>query len=320
MASLFRTGAPPALGQRARGSRQHAPPRRPSLHRVAAIDPPATFSPGSSSEQHPEAPPGGEPELEQQLVVQELDEAQEGLLKWMLFLDGDQQEADLEAGEGPDEVEDAEYADMFDEVEAMLEETEATFKVGEKVYGTVYEVDDDGAYVEIGAKSAGFVPLSECSLGKLKTVSGRWDGRGGAWGALGSPRRRHCSPWPPPTQPLEVLRPGMKREFVVAEEEDEYGETILSMAAIEVRDARACVRACACWVSRRSGGLLSFCCCVIGVRVRACVCSRVRVRSRACALARMLCARMCVWCICGHLSSGDAAADEAQHVGSPPPR
>jgi hypothetical protein len=36
-------------------------------------------------------------------------------------------------------------------------------------------------------------------------------------------------------QPLEVLRPGMVREFIVAEEEDEYGEIILSLAAIEVR-------------------------------------------------------------------------------------
>ena len=35
-------------------------------------------------------------------------------------------------------------------------------------------------------------------------------------------------------QPMEVLRPGMKREFVVAEDEDEYGEIILSLAAIEM--------------------------------------------------------------------------------------
>jgi hypothetical protein len=36
-------------------------------------------------------------------------------------------------------------------------------------------------------------------------------------------------------QPLEVLRPGMQRTFVVVEEEDEYGEIILSLAALEVR-------------------------------------------------------------------------------------
>jgi small subunit ribosomal protein S1 len=43
-------------------------------------------------------------------------------------------------------------------------------------------------------------------------------------------------------QPLEVLRPGMRREFVVVEPEDEYGEIILSLAALEVR---ARPRACA---------------------------------------------------------------------------
>jgi hypothetical protein len=36
-------------------------------------------------------------------------------------------------------------------------------------------------------------------------------------------------------QPYEVLRVGMKREFVVVDEEDEYGQTILSLAAAEVR-------------------------------------------------------------------------------------
>eukprot|EP00967_Tisochrysis_lutea_P122977 scaffold204083_cov17-Tisochrysis_lutea.AAC.1 len=36
-------------------------------------------------------------------------------------------------------------------------------------------------------------------------------------------------------QPYEVLRVGMTREFVVVDEEDEYGQTILSLAAMEVR-------------------------------------------------------------------------------------
>jgi hypothetical protein len=111
-----------------------------------------------------------DPELEQSLAVHELDAAQEDLLKWMLFLDSDQQEKDLDEMEDLEEVGDEEYAELYDEVETLLEESEASFKVGDKVYGTVYEVDDDGAYVEIGAKSAGFVPLIECSLGKLKTV------------------------------------------------------------------------------------------------------------------------------------------------------
>lgn len=39
-------------------------------------------------------------------------------------------------------------------------------------------------------------------------------------------------PW---LQPLEVLRVGMKREFMVVEDEDEYDQVILSLAAQEVR-------------------------------------------------------------------------------------
>ncbi len=35
-------------------------------------------------------------------------------------------------------------------------------------------------------------------------------------------------------QPLEVLRVGIKREFVVVDPEDEYGQTVLSLAAQEV--------------------------------------------------------------------------------------
>ncbi|KAI8468426.1 MAG: plastid/chloroplast ribosomal protein S1 [Monoraphidium minutum] len=205
MAYSLRTGALPCAGSQARRAQAVRPlqQRNTGARRlsVAAIDQPTTAEP---SEQQPEALSVDDPELEQALAVQELDDAQEGLLKWMLFLDSDAQEADLDAVEDLEEVGDEEYAELYDEVETMLEESEASFKVGDKVYGTVYEVDEDGAYVEIGAKSAGFVPLSECSLGKLKT-------------------------------PLEVLRPGMKREFVVAEDEDEYGEIILSLAAIEAQ-------------------------------------------------------------------------------------
>ena len=198
---------------RAGGRRCGNAPRPPLLHRVAAIDQPAI-----SSEQHAAGLLGGEaPELEQQLAVHSLDEAQEGLLKWMLFLDSDQQEADLEAGEGPEDPGDEEYADIFDDVEAILEEGEVTFKVGETVYGTVYEVDDDGAYVEIGAKAAGFVPTVECSLGRVKSVR-HLGARGGPAGAGrtaaasaaarlcgGRPRLRSDSPptesAPPPPAP-----------------------------------------------------------------------------------------------------------------------
>jgi hypothetical protein len=52
-------------------------------------------------------------------------------------------------------------------------------------------------------------------------------------------------------QPLEVLRPGMQREFIVAEEEDEYGEVVLSLAAIEVSST----------LTRVTGSCCCCCCC-----------------------------------------------------------
>jgi small subunit ribosomal protein S1 len=139
--------------------------------------------------------------------IEELDAAQEELLSWMLFWDNAAQEKDLDEMQDYEELTDniPEDPQLEEEIEAMIDEaSEVNLRPGEKVMGTVYEVDEDGAYVEIGAKSAGFVPLAECSLARLKS-------------------------------PLEVLRPGMQREFIVAEEEDEYGEIILSLAAIEAQ-------------------------------------------------------------------------------------
>ena len=182
-------GAAPLLGgqprvKHAASVRQQRPftnggsgSRKLTLKRVAAVEP-ATFQPDGTA-----AASGGghslvDAEQEQQLAVQELDMAQEGLLKWMLFLDSDAQAADLDEMEDPEEVGDEEFEGIYDDVEAMLEEGESSFRVGDKVYGTVYEVDEDGAYVEIGAKTAGFVPLDECSLGKVKSVrSGNWPGQ-----------------------------------------------------------------------------------------------------------------------------------------------
>jgi small subunit ribosomal protein S1 len=100
-----------------------------------------------------------------------LDVAQEQLLNWMLNKTEAEQEADLDEMVDYDEFADDEYEDMFDEVEEMLEETDYEFKVGDKIMGTVIEVDEDGAYVEIGAKATAFCPITECSFAKLKSVS-----------------------------------------------------------------------------------------------------------------------------------------------------
>lgn len=107
----------------------------------------------------------------EEMELQELDAAQEQLLKWMLTKTEEEQDADLDEMVDYDEFGDDEYADMVEEVQTMLEEVDYEFKVGDKVLGTVIEVDEDGAYVEIGAKATAFCPITECSFARLKSVS-----------------------------------------------------------------------------------------------------------------------------------------------------
>ncbi|GFH29480.1 ribosomal protein S1 homologue [Haematococcus lacustris] len=120
----------------------------------------------------------------------------------MMFTEEAQQEEELDEMVDYDEFGDEEYAELFEEVDQMVDAEQQMLKVGDKVKGVVYAVDDDGAYVEIGDKASGFVPLEECSFAKLKT-------------------------------PLEVLRVGMEREFVVIESEDAFGQTVMSLATDE---------------------------------------------------------------------------------------
>ncbi|KAG2486232.1 hypothetical protein HYH03_015057 [Edaphochlamys debaryana] len=181
-------------------------PRRASLvTRVAAIEEQQTqFQGDDQANVEAAAAPGildVDPAQAEEIELQELDAAQEDLLKWMM-LDEETQEEDLDEMVDYDEFDDEEYADMHEEVEEMLEAVDYDFKVGDKVSGTVIEVDDDGAYIEIGAKAIAFCPVTECSFARLKT-------------------------------PLEALRPGMKRDFMVVEDEEEYGQVIVSLAAME---------------------------------------------------------------------------------------
>jgi len=173
--------------------------------RIAAVDNQETsqLEEGGAAAGAPERKVVAEvdPALAQELEVEELDAAQEQLLSWMMK-DDDEQNADLDEMVDYDEFGDEEYADLYEEVEELFEAADVELKVSDKVMGTVYEVDEDGAYVEIGQKYSGFVPLSECSFARLKT-------------------------------PLEVLRVGMSREFLVIEDEDDYGQVILSLAANE---------------------------------------------------------------------------------------
>lgn len=201
------------------------PPTAGRRVRVAAIEQPldsAYSEPESSALSELSS---GDAAVDEGVQLQQLDEAQEGLLKWMLFLDGEDQAADLEADLDADEVADRpddEFAAILDEVEGLLEEGEGSFKPGDKVFGTVYEVDEDGAYVEIGSKTAGFVPLVECSLGRLKSVRGarglgspplRWGGARSARARARAASPRRCSRRSRPATPGSRRRDPLRRKL-----------------------------------------------------------------------------------------------------------
>jgi len=46
-----------------------------------------------------------------------------------------------------------------------------SLQVGDKITGNVYSVDQKGAYVDVGGKSAAFVPANELSLSSVSNVS-----------------------------------------------------------------------------------------------------------------------------------------------------
>jgi len=146
--------------------------------RVAAIEEqqPQVADPAeaaaATAEVKPHLAPISAAEMEE-LQIAELDSAQEQLLSWMMNVDEAGQEEELDEMVDYDEFGDEEYEELYEDVEEMLSANEGNMqlKVADKVMGTVYELDDDGAYVEIGQKASGFVPLSECSFAKLKSVS-----------------------------------------------------------------------------------------------------------------------------------------------------
>lgn len=161
------------------GRRLPSRPARLVCRKVAAVQEQPTASSPSPSGDDGSAPSPTSASLDSSSAadyrLQQLDAAQEELLKWMLFVDEEEQERDL--GEMVDYAEFSALAgaeadeDLQESVEKMMEQSAVDLRMGDRVMGTVYEVDEDGAYVEVGAKTAGFVPLSECSLARLKSAS-----------------------------------------------------------------------------------------------------------------------------------------------------
>lgn len=108
------------------------------------------------------------------LELDELDAAQEQVLAWMLFKSAEEQQQDLDELIDYDEFDEEEYEGLFEEMEQLVAGSLAAaqnMKVGDKIYGRIYAIHDDGAYVELpDIKGYGFVPVFQCSTAKLKTV------------------------------------------------------------------------------------------------------------------------------------------------------
>lgn len=60
--------------------------------------------------------------------------------------------------------------DLYKRFEKLLGQYSYSYKQGDKVKGTVFRVDQRGAYVDIGAKAAATCPAEECSLVGVQRV------------------------------------------------------------------------------------------------------------------------------------------------------
>ena len=99
----------------------------------------------------------------------------------------------------------------LDEFAALLSKYDYNFKPGDIVNGTVFALEAKGAMIDIGAKTAAFMPLQEVSINRVEGLS-------------------------------DVLQPGEIREFFIMSEENEDGQLALSVRRIEYQRAWERVR------------------------------------------------------------------------------
>ena len=91
---------------------------------------------------------------------------------------------------------------------SLLSKYDYHFKPGDVVNGTVFNLEPKGALIDIGAKTAAFMPLPEVSINRVETLE-------------------------------DVLEPGETREFFILSEENEDGQLSLSIRRIEYQMPRA---------------------------------------------------------------------------------
>jgi small subunit ribosomal protein S1 len=99
----------------------------------------------------------------------------------------------------------------LDEFASLLSKYDYNFKPGDVVNGTVFALESKGAMIDIGAKTAAFMPLQEVSINRVEGLS-------------------------------DVLQPGEIREFFIMSEENEDGQLALSIRRIEYQRAWERVR------------------------------------------------------------------------------
>jgi len=99
----------------------------------------------------------------------------------------------------------------LDEFASLLSKYAYNFKPGEVVKGAVFAIESKGAMIDIGAKTAAFMPMQEVSINRVEGIA-------------------------------DVLEPGEEREFFIISEENEDGQLTLSIRRIEYQRAWERVR------------------------------------------------------------------------------
>lgn len=94
---------------------------------------------------------------------------------------------------------------------ALLDEYDYHFNPGDVVPGVVFSVEPRGALIDIGAKTAAYIPIQEMSINRVE-------------------------------EPSEVLQPEETREFFILTDENEDGQLTLSIRRIEYMRAWERVR------------------------------------------------------------------------------
>ena len=109
------------------------------------------------------------------------------------------------------EVKDTDIGFTHEDFAALLDQYDYHFNPGDTVTGTVFSLEPRGALIDIGAKTAAYLPIQEMSINRVD-------------------------------HPEEVLRSNETREFFILTDENEDGQLTLSIRRIEYMRAWERVR------------------------------------------------------------------------------